>query len=446
MRSRYFLTILAVLILVTICSVAINAVFLRQARFRLIDQQVRQAAAALIDSKLGSLREIDFQASEKIIAEELGESRISKFFVIRNEKGDEIFSSPLAKQLQSVIEIPKKPMWMQMNTKENYIRILNLQLPKLPDRTLTVGVLVDNDYVSFSYLAKPTLVFVFTITVIGFIASLFLTTYVLKPLVSLEEFLTKVSEQTRAQAQLDSVPEEILGTHSPKDEFQRMVSALKTLIDKVNANYRFSRLWAYQMAHELKTPLTISQLELERLLLLKKLSMDEVSPLVRENAKIADTISSFLGWAELESTHTRPHVFVNQVGETAKAVGERLSLSAGNRLDLSVVSDFSVTASPAHLEQLLSNLLVNALNYSTSRVSLAVNNHQLTISDHGPGIPLSVLERIGEPFNRGHGGRGQGLGLAWVKTICRLYGWDLKITPSAEGTRIAIDFPAMDSV
>jgi len=451
LRRRFFYIIFAVLIVVTASSVVTHTLFLRNERLAFIDQQVRETASALVDSQLGDLRKIDFEQAESIISEELGETRIGKFFIIRNAKGDVIFQSGSARLLP-LVDIPRERRWVQINTKGKFIRVLNLQLPRIPDRTLQVGLVLDETIVSPDYFSVPSATFIAVVLLLGFAASLFLTSFLLKPVAKLESFLTKVASQVKTQPQLPIVPESILGKSvmAPKDEFCRMVAGLNLLIEMVNKNYRFSRLWAYQMAHELKTPLAILGLEVERLQKSAALSDAEVRPIVSEGTRISETINSFLGWAELENTSQRKRLFVNRVGGVVERVSQRFTSSQPGRIHFQLNFNPVVIASPQHVEQVVSNLLSNALSYSPpgTPVTVTVSSQSISISDLGMGIPQDVIDRLGEPFNRGHSERtdikGHGLGLAWVKSICRLYTWEMKVYANQSGSKIEIVFPAED--
>lgn len=52
-----------------------------------------------------------------------------------------------------------------------------------------------------------------------------------------------------------------------------------------------------------------------------------------------------------------------------------------------------------------------------------------------------IGDNLGKPFNRDneHSVAGHGLGLAWVKTICKKYDWDLSIS-NVSGTQVVITF------
>lgn len=447
MRNRFFLTILAVLTVVSAGTIWIHSEFLKRERLALIDEQIRATAIALVDSQLGDLRKIDFDHAEEIISEELGENRIGKFFIIRNNQGDVVFESTGAKVLP-LIEVPRQPMWVQMKTPGGFIRVLNLQLHRIHDRTLQVGVFVDKKIFSPSYLSGSSLVFLLVVLILGFAASLFLTSFLLKPVARLEAFLTNLIERLKVSPLLANTPKTLSPKASPssKDEFERLVAGLDTLIDKVNRNYRLSRAWAYQMAHELKTPLAILQLEAERLRRENSLDEGQIRPLLLESEKISETIHSFLSWAELENAGHPRRIFANKLSSVIQSFRERMGTEGGggSRVVVDVKSDPVVFADRSHLEQLVSNLISNALLHASGEnsVFVKIDDHSLTVADSGPGIPHEVIERIGEPFNRGDSkARGHGLGLAWVSSICRFYSWRMHISSDERGTAITVSFP-----
>ena len=114
---------------------------------------------------------------------------------------------------------------------------------------------------------------------------------------------------------------------------------------------------------------------------------------------------------------------------------------------------------PEHLQQVIRNLVDNALEYSPggSRVEIVVQRGAIEVLDEGPGLPESVVRNLGTPFNRGRspssptGREGHGLGLALVISHCRRYGWEF--SSHAEGGdaearprhRVRIAFPSDES-
>ena len=444
LRVRYFLTLTGVLFLVATVVAIMQSWMLKNERIEFVDQQVRETAAVLVDSELAGLKQINFDAAEEIISDELGENRIGKFFIIRNQAGKVLFESNSA-QLLSSEQIPRSPQWVQMNIKGKYIRILNLQLPRVPDRTLQVGLVADEDIIEGKIISKQSGIILGLILFIGLAASFFSTSFLLKPIADLEKFITESHKQSRYQTLLPSIPQKFYSSDEKnnKDEFTRLVYGLNQLIQKVNKNYQFSRLWAYQMAHELKTPLSILRLEIEKIE--KQNNIQDASPLLQEIDKISSTINSFLAWAELENSSQQQHLFVNNLVSTTNDIISRLFRNNPQRIDFKYENSPNIISNPQHLEQLVSNLLSNADHYSEkdSRIQVQLKDRVLIITDHGPGIPNEVLHRLGEPFNRGESKRqpnGHGLGLAWVKSICKIYGWDIQFENLKTGVKIQIIF------
>ncbi len=451
LRSRFFLIIFAVLSIVSIAAVGIYSNMLKQERMVLIDQQVRDTAAALVDSELGGLRRINFEKADDIISDELGESSIGKFFIIRNTNGKVLFQSASA-SLLPIREFPTNQQWFDLSTKDRHIRGLNLKLPRIPDRTLQVGLVLDDKIIDPYYFSKISLAFIVVLVLLGLITSLFLTSFLVKPISNLEQFVSEVKQATLKQSVLPNIPIKLFPNRSPnsKDEFERLLSGLDALISRINRNYQFSRIWAYQMAHELKTPLSFLNLEIENLKAMQHLSESQANGLNIEVKHISDTINSFLGWAELENSAQQRHLFLNRLGAVTERITKSIPMHK-NRIYLTISNDLIVVSNPQHLEQLLLNLVLNALNYSgdTCPITVTLTKNTLTIEDQGPGISAEVLNRLGEPFNRGAISgqikKGHGLGLAWVKSICRLYDWEISFLSKKSGTKVTITFPAEEA-
>jgi two-component system sensor histidine kinase TctE len=111
----------------------------------------------------------------------------------------------------------------------------------------------------------------------------------------------------------------------------------------------------------------------------------------------------------------------------------------------------SIHADPSLLDDLLSNLVDNALKYTPAGGSVTVNVGQqsgrpyLAVEDNGPGIPEAERQRVRQRFYRlpNSPGHGSGLGLAIVDEIAQLYGASLVIGPGAGGlgTKVVLLFP-----
>jgi two-component system sensor histidine kinase TctE len=137
------------------------------------------------------------------------------------------------------------------------------------------------------------------------------------------------------------------------------------------------------------------------------------------------------------------------VGEVAARFFDRALQS---HIDLGIdVTAASIAADPALIDDLLSNLVDNALKYTPAGGSVTASTGHvngkahITVEDTGPGIPEADRERVRQRFYRlpNSPGHGSGLGLAIVDEIARLYGATVTIGPglTGNGARIIVRFP-----
>jgi two-component system sensor histidine kinase KdpD len=93
------------------------------------------------------------------------------------------------------------------------------------------------------------------------------------------------------------------------------------------------------------------------------------------------------------------------------------------------------------LEQILVNLLSNAIRHSPEAAVVGVSVKHVSgtacfaVTDHGPGVPMELRERIFEPFERfdPHSGLGTGLGLPVSRRLAEALGGTLTVEETAGG-------------
>lgn len=115
-------------------------------------------------------------------------------------------------------------------------------------------------------------------------------------------------------------------------------------------------------------------------------------------------------------------------------IGDRLRAS-GAALERSGNETLEVVADRVRLEQILINLIQNALEAGAGRILIAIEvgrKVQLVVADDGPGIDPELADTLFTPFVTGRE-EGVGLGLAIARDIARAFGGELDLVPSPLG-------------
>jgi PAS domain S-box-containing protein len=200
-------------------------------------------------------------------------------------------------------------------------------------------------------------------------------------------------------------------------------------------------------SHELKTPLTALQLQLqavaERVRRLDEAIARKVDRASRSGDRLADLIETLLDVSRIATGRFELVKKPFDLGEAAREVTERMREAAINGgCEVTVTSDRPVVGSWDRLrvEQVLVNLLSNAIKYAAGTpieigVSTEGQEAVLRVRDHGPGVAPTELDRIWGRFERAASMRhygGLGLGLYVARQIVEAHGGKVEAA-NAEG-------------
>lgn len=429
------------------------AFYYRSERLSFLDDQIRETATSIVDSRLSDIRSYDYSEANRIISDELGPDRIGKFFIVRTDDGQILFQTESVRLLG--IDVPRSPTWVSIDHDDRLIRILNLKLPRVPNRTLQVGLITDSNFIFWKTLTKTTMSWIAGLLAVLLVITWFLSRALFYPVKRVGDYLRDAQSALELARDVPPLPQNLIPFTKGRglaryDEFTELVNGIQQLGKRINLNTKFTRSWTFQMAHELKTPLTILNRDLEDLAIKHKFSDQESIDVNVSLRRISSTITNFLNWADVASTGTPTNLHVYRIQSILPELTPGWRKLFNDRLKIQPDVDFQVISNPFHLSQLVDNLVVNALKYSSGTVYLRFANQQFSVTDEGSGIPQDVLDRVGSPFNKGPSTAlvetGSGLGLAWVKTIVDLYSWKMTIDSSPKGTRVEISFPGISEL
>jgi two-component system phosphate regulon sensor histidine kinase PhoR len=204
------------------------------------------------------------------------------------------------------------------------------------------------------------------------------------------------------------------------------------------------------VSHELRTPLSLIKGYVETLLDGARndpeVAIKFLQTIDRNAERLRLLIEDLLAISELESGRVKLNLQPVALGPTVAKVLEdfRARAAAKGVTFLRLATDLAVRADPGRLEQVLGNLVDNAIKYGRSSGSVIIGARptdagqvEISVQDDGPGIPPEALERVFERFYRVDKARsreqgGTGLGLAIVKHLVQSHGGRVWAT-SAQG-------------
>lgn len=216
------------------------------------------------------------------------------------------------------------------------------------------------------------------------------------------------------------------------------------------------------MTHEFKTPISTINISTDVFLQNEKVKEDQrlnrYSGIIKEQVLRLNTqVEKVLQLAKIERDNIELHVEDVNLAELINSISPSIELKVNDKkgvlhLDLNAANPV-VRADRLHLTNILHNLIDNAVKYSRETPDIHIRLHNegnslaLSVQDNGIGIPREHQKHVFNKFYRVptgnvHNVKGFGLGLFYVKTMCKEHKWkiDLHSEPN-KGTTITIRMP-----
>lgn len=244
------------------------------------------------------------------------------------------------------------------------------------------------------------------------------------------------------------------------DEFDRLSENLNSMLARIATLNEGLKQVSDNIAHDLKTPLTRLRNRAEATLSGKHSTTDYRQALegtIAESDQLIKTFNAILMISRLEAGYSSESTSrvdlaasVHDVVELYEPVAEE----AGVRLETSGQDGFTVEGNRELIGQALSNIVDNAIKYSTDSTSKPTvrvaldrvgREIRLSVTDNGQGIPDDAdRARATERFVRLEKSRsqpGSGLGLSLAKAIMTFHNGRLDLLPADPGLSVVMSFP-----
>ena len=289
---------------------------------------------------------------------------------------------------------------------------------------------------------KNSLIISALLAILGGVATYFISGHALKPL---REFSDKI-EEVQIQNLADSRIEE-----SKIKELNQLSVSYNKMLERLQDAFEVQRQFTANAAHELRTPLSLMQVQLDLYHSTQHPGSDAdtlqmIKMVTEQNDRLSKMVKTLLDMSELQTVGRDEQIIMDDLVDEVLEDLEPLAQEKNIKL-IGKCKDITMVGSDILIYRLVYNLVENAIKYNHSGGQVTVTAYKeqkhiyLSVADTGSGIPKELRERVFEPFFRVDKSRsrklgGVGLGLALVREIVRVHDGSITVKSNPSGGTI----------
>ena len=227
-----------------------------------------------------------------------------------------------------------------------------------------------------------------------------------------------------AQTEDLRVPVDVEG----KDEIASLATSFNSMIGALTTSREQQARLIADASHELRTPLTSLRTNAELLQRARNLAPEQqqevLGAVVAEVGELTDLVNELVELAT-DGSAVDEAPTTTDLSEVARDVAERTRRRTKRAIDVVTSNAVDVEVRVRMIDRAITNLVGNAVKYSSSPITVTVDGARVEVRDHGPGIATEDLPHVFDRFYRAIGVRtapGSGLGLAIVQHTVTLHG------------------------
>lgn len=295
---------------------------------------------------------------------------------------------------------------------------------------------------------KSSLLFSTLLSLLGGVITFFISGHALKPLCDFSKKIEEVQAQNLSNSRIEE---------NNFSELNQLSISYNKMLERLSEAFKLQRQFTANAAHELRTPLSVMQLQIDLYNSSKHPDNDTsaqqtISMITEQTERLGKMVRTLLDMSELQTIARDEEIAISALVEEVLADLEPLAQEKGINL-IEKCDNVLLMGSDILIYRLVYNLVENAIKYNFSGGTVTVTATQqnsqlhLTVEDTGNGIPEELKERIFEPFFRLDKSRsrelgGVGLGLALVREIVRVHNGSILVKNNANsGTTFEVIFP-----
>ena len=277
------------------------------------------------------------------------------------------------------------------------------------------------------------------LALIGGVVTYFISGHALRPI---HEFSDKI-EEVQAQNLADSRIEE-----NKVKELNQLSVSYNKMLGRLSDAFEIQRQFTANAAHELRTPLSLMQVQLDLYNSTQHPDNDAdtlqtIKMVTEQNGRLSKMVKTLLDMSELQTVGRDDEIMVDALVDEVLADLDPLAQEKNIKLT-GKCKNITMVGSDILIYRLVYNLVENAIKYNHPGGQVTVTAYQkekhvyLSVEDTGNGIPEELRERVFEPFFRVDKSRsrelgGVGLGLALVREIVRVHDGSITVRSNPSG-------------
>ena len=243
-------------------------------------------------------------------------------------------------------------------------------------------------------------------------------------------------------------------------EMKQLARAFNSMSEKLETLDQSRNQFVSNASHELKTPLATMKIMIESLIyqpdMDKDLRTEFMTDINNEIDRLSAIVSDLLTLVQMDSQNVKLSRENLSIAQLIKDNAHRLQPIAeqkGQKILLTLSDPCDIYADKSKLNQVIYNLMENAVKYTQNGGVIRVNlqrqgrDARFTVSDNGPGIPKENLPHIFDRFYRVDKARsrekgGTGLGLSIVHQLVLLHGGAISVeSEEGKGATFIVELP-----
>ena len=277
------------------------------------------------------------------------------------------------------------------------------------------------------------------LALIGGVVTYFISGHALRPIREFSDKIEEVQAQNLAASRIEE---------NKVKELNQLSVSYNKMLERLSDAFERQRQFTANAAHELRTPLSLMQVQLDLYNSTRHPDNDAdtlqtIKMVTEQNGRLSKMVKTLLDMSELQTVGRDDEIMVDALVDEVLADLDPLAQEKNIKLT-GKCKNITMVGSDILIYRLVYNLVENAIKYNHSGGQVTVTAYRkekhvyLSVEDTGNGIPEELRERVFEPFFRVDKSRsrelgGVGLGLALVREIVRVHDGSIAVRSNPSG-------------